>query len=135
MVTRRLGTLILASGLAVAACGSPTSFGSSVGLAVENRTNSQLALTSDLRIEPCGEATFTREQVVLAHQEQRIIAFLGPDEVAGGLIALSLPADIAEEAATGGPVIAVVTANGTQFSTGSLDRSALPACAGTARQD
>lgn len=105
---------------------------SSAALVVENRTNTQLALTSDLRIQPCGEATFTRDEVLEAHQGQRITAFLGPDEVGAGLAPLSIPDDVAQHAANGSPVFAVVTAAGSHFSTGGFDRSSLPACAGTA---
>jgi len=123
-VTRRLAALIVATAFGTVACGPiGDEFGAQVGLIIENRTNWTLALSPDLRIEACAEATFTRRQVAEALQAQRL-GFVTPDPLVG----IQIPDEIAQDAATRGPVITTFTARGMQVVTGPLDRTTLPPC-------
>jgi hypothetical protein len=124
VIPRRLAALGLATAFGSAACGPiGDEFGSQVGLVVENRTNWTLALSPDLRIEPCGEATFTRRQVAEALQAERL-GFVTPHPLVG----IQIPDEIAQDAATRGPVVTVVTGRGMEVVKGPLDRAALPPC-------
>src|SRR5262245_25771831 len=107
-MTRRLAAMLLAAAVGTAACGPiGDAFGSEVGLVIENRTNSTLALSPELRVEACAEASFTRRQVVEALQAQRL-GFVVPDDI----VKIGIPDEIARDAATSGPVITTFTRRG-----------------------
>ena len=123
-MTRRFTARVLAAAVGSAGCGPiGDAFGSEVGLVIENRTNWTLELSTELRIEACAEAAFTRRQVVQALQERRM-GFVAPDDIVG----ISIPDEIAQDAATRGPVITTFTRRGMQVVTGPLDRAALRPC-------
>jgi hypothetical protein len=123
--------LVLVAGLAagLAACGQDLTVGEVV-LVVENRIDAQVALTNDLRVEPCSRGTFTEAQVLEAHRNQRVLGIIGQADPSTGVVPLGLPTDVATQIARDGPMTAIVTPDGTRFVPGPVGQAALPACEG-----